>query len=207
MMTAGRHCLRLIVSILLLACQASLQAQAQGTHPFAVNDLIAVCSNPGDFAQARFITDPHAHRVALSLTGAGTGVAKGEATFINTLFENVQVLFKGDCSEDLLPATLITRIRFIKPGTTTILDHGYDCARNTINVRPDGITRVLINTHSVCDCDDMIPPGSRLVGVNLELVCADSNSDVTHSEMVYGLAVNNHIVPFDFRAPSAYCSE
>jgi len=107
----------------------------------------------------------------------------------------------------LLPATMITRIRFIKPGTTTILDHGYDCARNIASVNPDGSIRVLINTKSVCDCDDMIPPGSRLVGVNLELVCADTNPDVTHSELVYGLTVNNHVVPFDYRAQSASCSD
>jgi hypothetical protein len=179
------------------------------SHPrdSIVNNLIAECTASGDSCSAKFVQVPKLHTVALQLLGRGTAVAKGEATFIGTQFHQVDVFFNGTCYQNLVPASLITRIRFIKPGTTTILDHGYDCARNIFEVLPNGVVHVKITTESVCDCDDMIPPGSTLVGINLELICADPGGRTQFNELVYRLDANGHSVPFDLTAPSASCSE
>jgi hypothetical protein len=175
------------------------------TNDFSVNQLQATCTKPGDTASASFVTDPESHRLVLQLLGTGTALASGTATFTNTTFQTVSVLFQGDCVESLLPATFIVRIGFIKPGTTVILNHGYDCARNTQGVLPNGLVQVFINSHSVCDCDDMIPPGSQLLSVSLDLVCADTNPSTTHKEMVHNLYVNNHPIPFNLTSASASC--
>ncbi len=176
-------------------------------HPkySVVNQLITICSAAGDSASSRFVNDTTLHATALQLMGTGTATAKGASSFINTKFQTVSVLFKGDCFTSLVPASLIVRIKFIKPGTTAVLDHGYNCAKNIVDVLPNGLSHILITTNSVCDCDDMIPPGSTLIGVSCDLFCADTDSSVTHKEMVYRLDVNGHPVPFDLTSDSASC--
>ena len=198
------HRLALIAPLLFIMCQPP--ASSNLTHHAILNQLEATCSNPGDFGTASFATDPQAHQMVLQLTGTGASVESGVTNFVATTFQRVEVTFNGDCSESLLPASLIVRIKFIKPGTTAVLDHGYDCARNSVGVLPDGRTDVVITTKSLCDCHDMIPPGSQLLSVALNLTCSDSNTGNIHKEMIYSLNVNEHPVPFDTSAPSASCS-
>jgi hypothetical protein len=177
------------------------------SHPkfSVVNQLITICSAAGDSASSRFVNDTTLHATALQLVGTGMATAKGASSFINTKFQTVSVLFKGDCFASLVPASLIVRIKFIKPGTTVVLDHGYNCAKNIVDVLPNGLTHMLITTNSVCDCDDMIPPGSTLIGVDCDLFCADPDSSVKHKEMIYSLVVNGQSVPFDLTSHSASC--
>jgi hypothetical protein len=200
-MKERRHCFLLLLFLMLVTiCQPAAPAR-----DFVLNQLATTCSDPGDVASAKFVTLP-THRLVLQLLGTGMSVAGGTANFKDTKFQNVSVHFAGDCVEDLIPASLIVRIRFIKPGTTAILDHGYDCARNIARVDRDGHIHVLITTQSLCDCDDMIPPGSTLLSVSLNLTCADTNSTFTHREQIYRLEVNDQPIPFDCRARGAFCS-
>lgn len=199
-MRSVQNRLAVIISLVLfLACQS---AQSRNSE---LDQLDATCTNPGDTANASFVTDPDIG-LALQLTGTGTAVAGGTASFRALQFQTVEVFFKGDCTENLTPASFIVRISFIKPGTTTVLDHGYDCARNTVGVLPNGLIHMFINTHSVCDCDDMIPPGSQLLSVALNLTCADTNSSIIHQDLVHSLIVNGHPILFDMHAASASCA-
>jgi hypothetical protein len=171
----------------------------------SIDQLDATCTNPGDTANASFVTDPEIG-LALQLRGTGTAVAGGTASFGALQFRTVEVFFKGDCTESEVPSSFIVRIRFIKPGTTTVLDHGYDCAKNTVGVSANGLIHMFINTHSLCDCDDMIPQGSQLLSVSLNLTCADTNSSIIHKDLVHALIVNGHPIFFDMHAASASCA-
>lgn len=178
-------------------------------HPsrnFIVNELHADCATTGDVGSASFVTDPREHRLVLQLTGSGSAISRGVANFVNTTFESIAVIFKGECVEDLLPATFVVRVKFLPPGTSTPLDHGYDCARNIERVFPNGLIQMRITKQSVCDCDDKIPPGSKLLSVSLDLICADKDDSVIHREYVHRLIVNGHIIPFDPHTRSAFCS-
>jgi len=178
-------------------------AYAQGFG--LVNQLQTTCSNDGDSAHAEFVNNPITHNLVLSLQASGNGAsAQGNAYFANPTFHSIAVNFIGECHANFEPASFQVRVLFVPPGTTTVLNHGYNCETNTVAEASNGEKRMVITSQSLCDCHMHIPPGSILKGLWLVLT-VDGNSDETYSFLIDRVEVNGHAIHADFRTPTASC--